>query len=286
MRSRTLGPDCAQFFQAADQFSARGFDLQPKRPRRHSQRLLLHQNILPNELTLRVVRDISVRLHPIMHTEKIRIRAQHRLNLHFRPNIECPLSVLVLLVTCYLILVTSRRLQRRIRILRRIKSSVRSGQIALHIVKNPARQPRIDFVSGRLLRLQIVERDLRLIVEHLFKMRHKPPLIDRVAMKPATHMIVQSALRHLLQRVRGQLHRHGAQLGRHALQGCAAEEQIDHRRARKFRRPAKPAPRCIMRLMAILEAFFKRLACRFMKRNSDDSPSRNFARRPFRGITL
>ena len=41
--------------------------------------------------------------------------------------------------------------------------------------------------------LQIGDGELRLIVQHLLEVRHKPALIDGVAMKPAAEMIVHAA---------------------------------------------------------------------------------------------
>ena len=48
--------------------------------------------------------------------------------------------------------------------------------------------------------VEIGDRQLRLVVEHFFEMRHVPEGIDRVAMKPAAEMIVHSARRHFAQR--------------------------------------------------------------------------------------
>ncbi len=38
--------------------------------------------------------------------------------------------------------------------------------------------------------------DLRIIVQHLFEMRHQPGLIRRIACEPAADMIINPALRH------------------------------------------------------------------------------------------
>ena len=43
---------------------------------------------------------------------------------------------------------------------------------------------------------------LSVVVQHLFKMRHQPDRIDRVAVKPAAELIVDSAARHFVERVR------------------------------------------------------------------------------------
>src|SRR3972149_1500382 len=72
-------------------------------------------------------------------------------------------------------------------------------------------------------------------------------------------MVVHSTLGHLLQGVRGHLHRAGSKLRLHALQSRAAKKEINHRRAWKFRRPAKSAPLGIMSFVEILVTFLERV---------------------------
>jgi hypothetical protein len=47
--------------------------------------------------------------------------------------------------------------------------------------------------------LEIGDRQLCLVVEHLLEVRHVPIAIDRVTMESAAEMIVYSARRHLAQ---------------------------------------------------------------------------------------
>src|ERR1700682_5276594 len=55
-------------------------------------------------------------------------------------------------------------------------------------------------VVRNLKRVKISDRELRLVVEHLFEVRHVPVAIDRVAMKTAAELIVHSAGGHFAQR--------------------------------------------------------------------------------------
>ena len=106
---------------------------------------------------------------------------------------------------------------RRIRVFRRKKTALRARQLRPHVVEDIPRHPREAFVARRLLGLKAVDRDLRLIVEHLLKVRHEPRLIHRIAMIPTTHVIMDAAARHRPQRRRRQPHRLRAHLTRDAL---------------------------------------------------------------------
>ena len=150
-----------------------------------------------------------------------------------------------------------------VRVFRRVESAVRSRELLRHVVENIPRQPSVTFVAARLLHLQRVDRDLCLVVEHFFEVRHKPRRIDRVTVKPAAHVVVNPALRHLPQRVPRHLHRRAAQLRLQALLRRAPEEKREIARARKLRRPAKPAVLRIERVIKILESPFKRRPRRF-----------------------
>jgi hypothetical protein len=83
--------------------------------------------------------------------------------------------------------------ERAVRILGGVESSGRTGELAGHVLENIARHPAKALVAGRLFRLEAVNRDLRLIVEHLLEMRHQPTFVHRVAMKAPADMIVDPA---------------------------------------------------------------------------------------------
>ena len=79
-------------------------------------------------------------------------------------------------------------------------------------------------------------------------------------MEAAAHVVVQAALGHLAQRERGHLDRRGAGCGGHALDRRHPEQEVEHRRARKLRGPAKPALTGVKRLLQLLKATVERRA--------------------------
>ncbi len=137
---------------------------------------------------------------------------------------------------------------------------MRTGQLAADVLENAAGDPGEHCPAGRLFRLQVVQCDLSLIIKHFFKVRHVPLLIHGVAVETAAHMVMQSALRHFLQRMRRHLHGVRTKVRLQALPRRAAKKKVDHRCARKFWRAAKSAPPDIVRLIEILVAFCKRAA--------------------------
>ena len=55
---------------------------------------------------------------------------------------------------------------------------------------------------GDLVHIQIQWQELGIVIQHLFKVRHQPAIIDRIAMKSTSEMIVDTPASHL---ARGQL---------------------------------------------------------------------------------
>ena len=174
----------------------------------------------------------------------------------------------------------SRFRHRAVCIFGRIKTALRRSQLALDVGENIARQPGKHFPSASLLRLKVIERDLRLVVEHFFEMRDKPLLIDRIPVKSTAHMIVKATLGHFLQGIFAHSHRRRAKFGLRTLQGGDAEKEIDHRGARKLRRATKAAPLLIVSLVEILVTFLKSVAGRFVQWHRR-TRGRNFARNTF-----
>ena len=73
-------------------------------------------------------------------------------------------------------------------------------QVPQHVVEDVARDIGVLRVAGDLVRLQIRNRELRLVVQHLFEVRHEPVFVHRVAVKSAAELIVHPALGHRAQR--------------------------------------------------------------------------------------
>ena len=55
-----------------------------------------------------------------------------------------------------------------------------------------------------LQRVQVHSGELGVVVEHPLKVRNRPPRVHAVAVKPAAKLVVNAALRHLLEREQGQ----------------------------------------------------------------------------------
>ena len=86
-----------------------------------------------------------------------------------------------------------------VRVFRGIESALRRRHIAAHIIEHIPRDAFEKRIARDLKSIEIRDRQLRLIVEHFFEMRHVPKGIHRVARKPAAEMIVHAARRHLAQ---------------------------------------------------------------------------------------
>ena len=84
--------------------------------------------------------------------------------------------------------------------------------------------------------MQVERRQLRVVVEHLFEVRHEPQAIHRIAREAAAELVVHAAARHLHQR---RVH-HAARVGIVAAAGEPQDELPDHR-LRKLRCAAEPA---------------------------------------------
>ena len=105
------------------------------------------------------------------------------------------------------------------------------------IVEDVARSFGVEVILGELIRGEVGNDELRLIVEHLFKVRDMPELVDAVAMETAGQMVVHAAFVHLAKRVLG----HHERLLSHGLLGVGVdvEETSEDDRSRELRRFAK-----------------------------------------------
>ena len=210
--------------------------------RRFRQQLALPENVLPVKLAVRIAfpRHVAAVRHAEVGAKQLSVLAEQIVDLSLAPNIERPLG---LPAFAFRPLPFARilRWKRRIGILRREEPARRTGEVAPHVVENAAGHPGIAFVARRLSRLKITDRELRLVVEHFLEVRHEPFRIHRVAVEAAAHVVVQATLGHLAQREHGHLDRRGAGRGGHARDRRHLKQEVEHRRTRKLRCPAKPA---------------------------------------------
>ncbi|MPM69322.1 hypothetical protein SDC9_116267 [bioreactor metagenome] len=108
------------------------------------------------------------------------------------------------------------------------KAPVRTSQIAVHIQEGLLCHSPIDFFTGQLKRHQVGRGKQRVIVQHFFKMRHKPKPVGGVSGKAKADVIKDAAPVHLNQRFFSHI-----RLG--------LQQQVKDMRRWKFGRVSKPA---------------------------------------------
>ncbi len=136
------------------------------------------------------------------------------------------------------------------------------GQVPQDIVENVAHEPGVPLVPRGLPGLQRVERNLRLVVEHLLEVRHEPVLVHRVAVEAPADVVMDAAPRHLPQGLGRHPHRQAARLAAHPFHGGAAEQEGEVAGPWEFRRAAEAAAGRVEGLLEIPEAPAERLAGR------------------------
>ncbi len=99
------------------------------------------------------------------------------------------------------------------------------AQVAQHVPDRLLDDPPVTLVPGDQPRVEIRADQQRLVVQHLLEVRHQPVGIDRVAVEPATDLVVDAAGGHRIER-----HRHHLQdLRRRIHDGLVEEEGEGHR---------------------------------------------------------
>ena len=90
--------------------------------------------------------------------------------------------------------------------------------------------------TGGLAGMHVILQQFRIVIGHLLEVRHHPALVDRVAMKAPSKLVVNAATRHLLERRDKNV--------AHLVVSCAhviVNQEIEHCGMRKFRSLAKTA---------------------------------------------
>ncbi len=118
---------------------------------------------------------------------------------------------------------------RAVRVARRVERTLRRSHIALHVAESFAGDPRKVFTAGYLEPFEVVDRQERVVVEHLLEVRNQPPRVGRVAVESAADLVVHAAGRHFLHRQRGHLQK--LLVARAAVM---AKEKANRQTARKF----------------------------------------------------
>src|SRR6185369_9106154 len=80
-----------------------------------------------------------------------------------------------------------------------VKASGGIGHLAQDIVARLPGDTRMVGIASDRIGSEIAGDQERVVVEHLFEMRHEPALVDRIAMKTAAELIVNAAAGHLVE---------------------------------------------------------------------------------------
>ena len=114
-----------------------------------------------------------------------RIVAGHRANLRVRPDVERAFGLV------------RRRIaglfgRHAVGVFGRVEPALAVGEIAHDVGQRVFRDRRVEVVARRLRGLEIRERELRLVVQHLLEVRDAPFGVDRVAVKAATDVVAHA----------------------------------------------------------------------------------------------
>ena len=85
----------------------------------------------------------------------------------------------------------------RVGILRREKSAMSVSHFVKDVIQRFTSGTSKIILTIKLMSLKQRDRDQRLVVEHLFKMRNHPRFIDRVAVKSSVQLIIDSPTHHM-----------------------------------------------------------------------------------------
>ena len=152
---------------------------------------MLHQNVLSSEFPVGIAGgiDIPVCQNPIMAAEQgCGLRRQCPLDLGLRPDKEGSLSML-----------RGAALQQAVGILSGVKTSICRGHFPTNIIQDIINRFFVGIFPGDLPRFQVAYCQLRLIVEHLFKVGDMPALVYRVPVKSSPEMIMDPTHSHTIE---------------------------------------------------------------------------------------
>ena len=122
-----------------------------------------------------------------MEVENLSGIAQHVLDLFFCPNVKRAFGGLCVAA------VSARGYNGAVCVFGREKAAFLGCHVAADVIENIPRDCFVLPVPRDLKCIEISDRKLRLVVQHLFEVRHVPVTIDGVTMKSAADMIVHSA---------------------------------------------------------------------------------------------
>ena len=124
----------------------------------------------------------------------------------------------------------------RVRVLGRVEAAPGMGHLADDVVEGLLGDAAVLGIPRRLPGLEIEERQLGLVVEHLLEVGHEPDLVDRVAVESAAQLVVDAAPRHAGEGLADHLER----LGQVPATPVSKEEVEGHRLGELGRPPEPP----------------------------------------------
>src|SRR5450432_3897846 len=145
-------------------------------PRGFRNRLQFYQNIFSREFGVRIGggRHVAGGLDTIMIAENAHRRSERRLELLLAPCIKGSLAMFGLPV-----------LENAVGILRGEESAFLRGHVTPDVIENIASDCFEERFARDLKRLQVSDRQLRLVIKHFFEMRDVPERVDLVTVKRA-----------------------------------------------------------------------------------------------------
>src|SRR5262249_54770859 len=119
----------------------------------------------------------------VVAPEKLRVsRRQHGLYLPGSPEEELAFFPLAICV------------------LRGVEATLRRGHLAYDVIERLFCDMPVEGLARHQVGMQVEAAEQGVIIEHLLKVRHQPPGIYRVAVKPATELVIDAPISHVLQR--------------------------------------------------------------------------------------
>ena len=171
------------------------------------------------------VLEVSVGRHVIHAAEGLgRVGAEHFGHFLGRPHEELAFGALA------------------VGVLRAVEAAGGVGHLAEHIVARFANHAGEVLVAGHAIGVEITRHEQPVVVEHFFEVGRQPALVDRIAMKSASELIVHPAGGHPVEREGDHVQQI---LVRPPLPHVQQQSQVH--RVRKLRRGAKPTVRRIER---------------------------------------
>ncbi len=129
-----------------------------------------------------------------------------------------------------------------------VEATSRVGHLSRDVIEGLFGNGAIERLAGHLPGVQVDAGQLRVVVQHLLKMRRQPVVVNGVAVESATELIVHAPAGHGLQGLGYHLERQGIARG-----VVIAQQKLQRHRLGELRRVAPPAVSPVKALPEVLE---------------------------------